>query len=167
MKLWQCRKCAGALGLRMSWYKGTLTGEFLLAGWKTWSLAPGFSHGAEQWIQKATFKNEQDGKQRVKVCVCYHESGRRSRGPQSVGWSRWGDVRVFSVAWERRCSCATSLQATANKWIFFFHLPISRILFYSPFTGELGEMAVEREWMKTYAHDLHCSNALQKYIDQR
>lgn len=100
-------------------------------------------------------------------CVCSHEFGRWSRGPQSVGWSRWGDVRVFSVAWERRCSCATSLQATANKWIFFFHLPISRILFYSPFTGELGEMAVERKWTKTYAHDLHCSNALQKYIDQR
>lgn len=45
----------------------------------------------------------------------------------------------FCPAEERRCSCATSLQATANKWIFFFHLPISRILFYSPFTGELGE----------------------------
>ncbi|KAL1267821.1 hypothetical protein QQF64_033184 [Cirrhinus molitorella] len=46
-----------------------------------------------------------------------------------------GDVSFFFCpARERRCSCATSLQATANKWIFFFHLPISRILFYSPFT---------------------------------
>lgn len=34
-------------------------------------------------------------------CVCSHESGRWSWGPQSVAWSRWEDVRVFSVQQER------------------------------------------------------------------